>query len=129
MVTADILQGIEEIKIAFPECAVNIAEDGSGGAYVKVDGVFIGTSYAPESTWIGFHMDFSYPDSVVYPHFMDSSVHRVDELMFQPPTPITMTTWRDISAWQISRAQRSWDRNVDTAAGKLRKVVEWLRII
>lgn len=124
--TAEVSSAIEELKVAFPDGQVSAEAEAQGGAYVTVNGVDIGASYSPSTTWIGFLIGFQYPRADVYPHFMDATVRRVDGQAHGVSFQLNKK-WRDKDAIQISRRSNRLDPTVDTAATKLAKVLEWVR--
>lgn len=122
----DIEQAIKEIREAFPSETVEAIPDEQGGADVIVIEPVIGDQYSPSKSWIGFHIDFNYPRTDVYPHYLDSAMRRHDGRAlgegFSGPSE-----WRKRQAWQISRKSKRWDAATDTAAIKLAQVIEWVR--
>jgi hypothetical protein len=124
-VTPEVTEAIHEIKAAFPEAAIDVVDDGAGGAYVVVDTVDLGTVYTNGCTWIGFQITFQYPYADVYPHFVRGDLARADGHPLGEAT--SPTTWRDRPAVQVSRRSNSLDPSSQTALIKLLKVIQWLR--
>jgi hypothetical protein len=122
----EVEQAIEEIKTHFPGAMVETERDPQGGAYVLVHNLDFGGKYTPSKNWIGFLIDFHYPRSDVYPHFFDRAVRRAD--CGQYGGGISSTSWRNKEVWQISRRSNRLNPAVDTAAFKLAKVLEWLKV-
>jgi len=124
--TPEVQEAICEVLIAYSDNKVTIEPDGQGGAYVVVQELFLGDQYLPSTSWVGFHIGFQYPRSDVYPHFISSDVTRADGRAhgngFSGPNE-----WQGRRALQISRRSNRWDPTVDTAVGKLMKVLEWVR--
>ena len=124
--THEVGQAIEEIRLAHAEAEITVDEDGSGGATVIVDAVHLGDRYIPSETWIGFHITYQYPNADVYPHFVRGDLKRADG----SPLGQGMSQnhkWQDRAAVQVSRRSNRLDPNVQTAAIKLEKVLEWIR--
>jgi len=124
--TPDVDKAIEEIRNTLPDNRIEVIPEEQGGAFIIAHDVDLGDVYEPTKSWIGFRIDFQYPRSDVYPHYLDSVVERKDR---QPlgagiSGPIT---WQNRQVWQLSRKSRQWDINIDTAATKLAQVLEWLR--
>ena len=69
---------IDELRSTFDQCSVEVEADGSGGAYVVVRGIPLGSPYRQTETWIGFQITFQYPYADVYPHFTDPNLARED---------------------------------------------------
>lgn len=121
----EVEKAIEEIKTCFPGHKVEIENEPQGGAYVIVHDLEFGAKYAPSKHWIGFLIDFQYPRSDVYPHFIDRAVIRTDGGQFGGG--FSSATWQQREATQISRKSNRLNPAIDTAAFKLAKVLEWLR--
>ena len=125
--TTEVQTAIDEIRQTFEGHEVRVEADGQGGAHVTVHALAIGNQYTPSTSWFGFTIPFQYPRADVYPHFIDPTICRTNGQAlgqgFSGPT-----TWRNaISAIQLSRRSNQWDPANDTAAGKLLKVLEWVR--
>ena len=120
-----VTRGIEEITARFAGHAVHIREDGAGGAYVIIDEVELGPLYIQPTTWMGSHLDFNYPYSDTYPHFVRGNLARVDGRGLgdgaQP------TTWEERPAIQLSRRSNHLDATIDRADLKFLKVLDWLQ--
>jgi hypothetical protein len=123
--TPEVAASVEEIRAALPGHVVECSEDGQGGAYVIVRDLEIGEKYVPPSTWCGFQITFQYPRADVYPHFLDGKIARTDRKPHG--AGITAGMWQNFSVLQLSRRSNRWDAEVDTAATKLAKVMDWFR--
>lgn len=127
--TPEVEQAIVEIKAAFEGHRVDVMPEPQGGAYVVVHDLMIGDHYNPQVTWFGFLITFQYPNADVYPHFIDGGVKRADSRAhgggFSGPT-----TWPGSAGQviQVSRRSNRWNPAFDTAATKLAKVLEWVRM-
>lgn len=124
--TPEVEAAIDEIKQAFAGHQVDVDPEAQGGAYVIVHDLFIGDQYTPSSTWVGFLINFQYPRSDVYPHFIDSTVKRVGGGGFGDGIS-GPTEWHKCQALQVSRRSNKLDPSRDTAVLKLHKVLEWLK--
>lgn len=124
--TPDVETAITELKRVFDGYTIDITPETQGGAYVKVHNLEIGKQFTPSRTWIGFLINFQYPRSDVYPHFMDPAVRYSDGSGWRDGISGPMD-WNGTPAVQISRRSNHWDASRDTAAIKLIKVLEWLR--
>ncbi|WP_235498166.1 hypothetical protein [Frankia sp. R43] len=102
---------------------VEVIPDGAGGADVIVEQVDVGSTYDPSVTWLGFHINAAYPASDVYPHYA-GRLSRADGQALGEA--ITLTTWHDRPAIQISRSSKQWNPAIDNAALKAEKVLLWL---
>ena len=123
--TPEIEKAIEEIKDAFTDNPVDVIPENQGGAYVIVNDLSFGDNYIPEHGWIGFLIGFQYPRADVYPHFFDRAVMRKDKKPFGDG--FSATQWNQREVWQISRRSKRLISDIDTAAFKLAKVLEWIR--
>jgi len=124
--TAEASEAIAEIRTTFSDASVTVEEDGQGGAWVVVDPVRPGASFAQETTWIGFQITYLSPTIDVYPHFVRPDLSRVDGgplgQVFQ------QLSWgpRAEPAFQVSRRNNHHNPNVDTPVVKLLKVLDWM---
>lgn len=124
--TAAVARAVAEIKRTFDEYAVHILrEDGDGGAFVIVEGLELGPLYQQPTTWLGAHLDFQYPYSDVYPHYVRGDLARVDGRSLGDGT--SPATWEGRSAVQLSRRSNRREAATDRADLKYLKVIEWLR--
>ena len=116
---------IAEIRQAFPGRQIDVDAESQGGAYVVVHDLELGAQYQPQSSWIGFLIQYTYPMSDVYPHFAAADLSRTDGAGLD--SAFQRSQWRDRPATQISRRSNRWDPTEDTAALKLHKVLDWIR--
>jgi hypothetical protein len=115
---------VDVVRNHFTGKPVSVIPDGTGGAFVIVDDIEVGTTYTPSTTWIGFQISAAYPSADVYPHYTGVLV-RTDG---QPHGPaVQQTTWQHRPAMQLSRRSTRWKTGVDNAALKAEKVITWLR--
>jgi hypothetical protein len=128
---------IKEITDARIGTGVRTKEDADGGAYVIVDGIQIGDSFSPSTSWIGFHILWTCPDDDVYPHFADPGLKYVGSNAAPNQHPDgnlpaaisrggTMPGF-DFPAIQISRRSNHRNAETDSALQKLLRVIEFLR--
>jgi hypothetical protein len=128
---------IDEIIDAGIGTGVRTKEDADGGAYVIVDGIAIGDSFSPSTSWIGFHVVWTCPDGDVYPHFADPGLKYVgcgaapnEHPEGNLPTAITRGGTMpgfEIPAIQISRRSNHRNLETDSALQKLLRIIEFLR--
>lgn len=115
-------RAVDSVRDQFTDHQVDTVPDGAGGVFVTISGIDLGPTYAPNITWLGFHINAAYPHSDVYPHYT-GVVTRVDT---QPQGPaIQQVTWQNQPALQLSRRSNRWDPTRDTAALKAEKVITW----
>jgi hypothetical protein len=130
-IKAEVEEALGEIRASFGLFRVDVEADDQGGAFVRVHDVPIGTGFIPNVSWIGFQITFQYPFADVYPHFLRSDLARANgQPLAKPLNPGSAFALPSgaISAVLLSRASRSRDPVTDTAAVKLAKVIDWLRI-
>jgi|SRR5581483_2393084 len=123
--TPEVEKAVEEVKAAFKGHDIEVDPVSDGGARVIVRGIALSATYSVQETWVGFIIGFQYPRADVYPHHIDQSVKRKDGKPlgqgFSGPVK-----WQDRDCIQVSRKSNKLDPNVDTAATKLAKVIEWI---
>ena len=133
----EVSKAVEELIAGSPGTGVRSMDDPDGGAFVIVDGIDVGRSFEPASSWIGFHIVWSYPDADVYPHFIDPGVRYIGggPAPNQHPEgalPTSMTRNArmpgfELPAIQVSRRSNRRNSETDTALQKLLRVIEFLR--
>lgn len=126
MLTDSIQKALEQLRQCFAGAEIETVEDGSGGAYVTVSGIEIGTPYAQERCWFGFHITAQYPYSDIYPHFVQRDLHRLDGRALGEA--ISEASFQGRLAYQISRKSNRHDHQNDTAALKLMRIINWLKL-
>lgn len=123
----EVEEAVAEVRAAFPGNEVNAKPLADGGAEVTVENVDLTERYEPRRTFVGFRVDGSYPFSQVYPHFLRPDLRKADATPLPNPGMIAGQQWQGRPAIMVSRSSTRWDPNRDTAAGKLHKVLEWVR--
>lgn len=129
-VKSEVEIAIDHIRSNYPDAELEVAEDGSGGAFVVVNPVTLSDNYRQDETWIGFHITSAPEFADVYPHFVRADLQRTDgaplgegfgSTKFQFPGEARQ-------AIQISRrTNRAFAPNIRNPAIKLEKVIEWLK--
>src|SRR5947207_2867258 len=114
--TPEVEQAIIELREMFPGHRVEVMPDREGGAYVVVDGVELGERCRPSATWIGFHITFQYPNSDIYPHFVDAGLKRADGTEIPRNGVSGPVSWQNRTALQLSRRSNRLIPATDTAA-------------
>lgn len=123
--TPEVKKAIEEIKTLFSKNKVESEAVSDGGARVIVHNIQLTETYIPRTTWVGFIIGFQYPRADVYPHHIDHTIKRVDGNLLGQGFSEKMK-WQEQDCIQVSRKSNKLDPNVDTAATKLAKVIEWI---
>jgi len=132
-----VARAIGELEAAQIGSRVRTKSDLDGGSYVIVDDLAIGDSFDPTSSWIGFHIVWTYPDSDVYPFFADAGIRYVGtgQAPNQHPDGNLPTALMrgaampgfDLPAIQISRRSNRRNADTDSALRKLLRVLDFLR--
>ncbi|MGH3766261.1 MAG: hypothetical protein ACRDTX_14115 [Pseudonocardiaceae bacterium] len=122
--TPEVAAAVDEIKAAFPNATVEVKEEGDA-VVVLLDPIDPGQPYMQRESWIGFRITFQYPYADVYPHFVRGDLSRVDGAKLGEG--MSVATFEDRSAVQISRRSNQLNPSTDTALIKLHKVLAWLR--
>ncbi|MGN6221871.1 MAG: hypothetical protein ACTHNQ_20420 [Microbacterium sp.] len=129
--TQEVAEALEQLAESFPEAAVTHREDGTGGAFVKVEPLPMGGRFNVRFSWIGFHLVYSYPEAQVYPHFCVPALTMNDGTALRSEDGFQQTNWGPDGdtepVTQLSRSSRNWDPDIDTAAAKLHRILDWLR--
>ena len=99
-------------------------DTGDGGAVVTIDPVYLGQVYTPRETWMKFQISFQYPNADIYPLFISCDVRRSDGQPYGEG--ISRTPFYGEPALQISRRSNHLNPDIDTAALKVTKVIQWL---
>ncbi len=68
---------VAAVRDQFAGHPVNTVSDGVGGVFVTIEDIDLGSTYTPNVTWLGFHINAAYPHSDVYPHYI-GRVTRLD---------------------------------------------------
>jgi hypothetical protein len=124
--TAAVVKAIEEIRLSFPDCQVDVDPDGPGGAFVVVRNIPLAAPYAQDNTWMAFQITFQYPYADVYPHFTRPDLTRTDRKPLGEGFGIS-AQYRGQPAIQISRRSNKLNPATDTASLKLLKVLQWVK--
>ena len=103
---------------------VTVEPSGDGGAIVTVHGLEIGDRWNPSVIDLIFEVAFNYPFAAIYPYFTTPDLNRSDG---EQPQALQRVGWRGVSRTQISRRAARWNPEVDTAAGAVLQVQQWLR--
>jgi hypothetical protein len=124
-IQAPVEKAIAEIRECYSNNPLEFSPDGSGGAFVELNGIPLGAPWTHADTWIAFQITFQYPYADVYPHFVRHDLSRVDGKALGPG--FGNAQFRGRSAVQISRKSNKLNPATDTAKLKLVKVLQWLR--
>ena len=121
----EVKRAIEELQSCFSDAEVAWEGTTDGGAIVTVTPVHLGPQYVPQETWIKFAISFQYPLADVYPLYVQPDLARSDG--HPHGEGITQATFHGEPALQLSRRSNHLNPEVDTAALKVTKVIQWLK--
>jgi hypothetical protein len=123
--TQEVEQAIQELQRCFSSAKVDFQSMADGGAIVTIAPIDLGPVYVPQQTWIKFAISFQYPCADVYPLYVRPDLARVDG---QPHgAGITEASFQGKRALQLSRRSNRLNPEIDTAALKVTKVIQWLK--
>lgn len=123
--TPEIEAALAEIRAAFKNSKLEAVEDGQGGAVVSIASIALdGGPYLQAETFFGFHITHTYPYADIYPHFVRHDLSRRDGKALGEG--MSIGSFRNQPAVQISRRANRLDPGADTALLKLQKVLRWL---
>lgn len=122
--TPEIEKAVEELRHCFNDSEVIARDAGDGGAVVTIDPVQLGPACTPQQTWMKFNISFQYPYADIYPLFISNGVKRADGNPHGKG--ITETSFDGEPALQLSRINNHLNPEIDTAALKVTKVIQWL---
>ncbi|MDE2482153.1 MAG: hypothetical protein KGN02_08180 [bacterium] len=114
---------IRELQDQFGATHVSYDDDGSGGAYVRIDNIELPAPYN-SPTWLAFHIPFCIPSALIYPFFVRHDL-RTDAFTH---VAVREASWRATPATQISlKPKNASDPELETAVQRAIKVIAWLK--
>ena len=123
--TEEVEQAIQELQRCFSDAAVNFESTTDGGAIVTITQVDLGPKYIPQQSWIRFEIGFQYPCADVYPLYVLPDLARSDGRPHGEG--ISEASFHGEPALQLSRRSNRLNPEIDTAALKVTKVIQWLK--
>ena len=121
----EVEQAVDELRTVYGDEEVAVVPRDDGGAIVTIASIDVGTTYSPRWTWLKFAISFQYPYADIYPLFVGPDLVRTDG--HPHGQGITSSSFEGESALQLSRRNNHLNPEIDTAARKAIKVIEWLR--
>ncbi len=118
----EVAKAVDGLRACFPDAVVTSREDGEGGAYVVIESLPV-KGCSVQSTWVGFRIAYTYPNSDVYPLYVRGDLRRPDGSI---PPACTATGFEGRDALQVSRRSTRWDPRTNRADLKVLKVLRWL---
>ena len=123
--TPEVEEAVSELQASFPGVTVTAQEDGDGGGIVTMFPIDPGPTYVQRETWVKFAISCQYPYSDVYPLFVRDDLTRADG--GSHGTGIAVCSFLGEPALQLSRRSNRRDPELDTAARKVARVIQWLQ--
>jgi hypothetical protein len=134
---SEVAEALAELQLGLPGNAVRHLEDPDGGAYVVIEGLFIGENFRPSISWVGFHITWAGSDADIYPLFIAAGVQYMGprETPNRYPEgdlPKSISRGAEmlgfkLAAVQISRLSQRRDPETDSALQKMLRVLAFLR--
>jgi hypothetical protein len=124
MLAPQVAEAVAELRKAFGDSAVEVTEDGQGGALVVIDRVPLGPPYEQSETWMGFQITHLYPVADVYPLHVRGDLSRIDHGPLGTAT--SASSFANRASTQLSRASNRRDPESFTALQKVERVLSWL---
>jgi hypothetical protein len=124
--THAVADALEEVCEQFGYASIDIVGDQLGGAFVVIDRVNLGASWATPESWLGFHITHLHPAADVYPHYVRPDLARIDGQPLGVGLAPIIWVHGNRSAVQVSRRSNQWNPILDTPARKAVKVLDWL---
>ncbi len=122
---SDVEQAVAELCLRFGDAEVLAHGTDDGGATVTINPINLGLGYSPKTTWMKFAISFQYPYADIYPLFVHPDLVRTDGKPHGEG--ISLASFQGEPALQVSRRSNHLNPEIDTAALKVTKVIEWLR--
>lgn len=120
------LAALQEVRSTFAEHTVRAWPDGSGGLHVVIEDLDLGPAWTQGTSWLGFTINYLYPDADTYPHYVRADLMHVDGnplvVPFHPGN-----TFQDLSAVMVSRSSPSRVSGLSTAARKALSVFTFIQ--
>lgn len=124
----EIVEALDEIRATFSGSSVETLVSDDGSVWVSVSNVFLGEQWEPSHSSVSFTIGFQYPYADCYPHYVNASVRRADGGALPAGMHLGQQTPHGDGAVMISRRNARATEVPDTAAIKLIKVLDWVRV-
>tara|TARA_R110002020_G_scaffold18619_2_gene64752 strand:- start:496 stop:969 length:474 start_codon:yes stop_codon:yes gene_type:complete len=120
------LAALREVQDAFADHNVWAWPDGSGGVHVVIEEVALGAAWAKETSWLGFTINYLYPDADTYPHYVRADLTRTDGTPLIAPFNAG-NTFQEQPAVMVSRSSPNRVSGLSTASRKALSVVAFIQ--
>lgn len=125
-VNAAPLAALQDVQTTFEEHAVWARPDGLGGVHVVIDGVHLGPAFMQDASWLGFTINYLYPDADTYPHYVRSDLTHVDGNPLLVPFHIG-NQFLEQPAVMVSRSSPNRVSGLSTPSRKALSVVAFIQ--
>jgi len=120
------LAALREVRDAFAGHDVWAWPDGFGGVHVVIEGIPLGAAWAQETSWLGFTINYLYPDADTYPHYVRADLSRADGIALVAPIHVG-NAFQEQPAVMVSRSSPRRVSGLSTAARKALSVVSFIQ--
>lgn len=125
-VNPSVLIALGEVRTTFEQHTVRAWPDGSGGVHVVIEAVALGPAFAQDTSWVGFTINYLYPDADTYPHYLRADLAHTDQSPLAVPLH-SGQTFENQPAVMLSRRSTNRVTGLSTAARKALSVLSFLR--
>lgn len=125
-VNAAPLVALQEVRDAFADHTVWAWPDGAGGVHVVIDAVRLGPAFSQDTSWLGFTINYLYPDADTYPHYIRSDLTHVDGRPLLVPFHVN-NQFMDQPAVMVSRSSPNRVAGLSTASRKALSVLSYIQ--
>ena len=120
------LAGLHEVEATFEDHPVYAWPDGTGGVHAVIENVLLGPVWAQERSWLGFTINYLYPDADTYPHYVRADLaHANGTALVVPFHPGHV--FQDLPAIMVSRSSPRRVTGLATAARKALSVISFIQ--
>ena len=120
------LTGLREVQAVFEGHDIRSWPDGMGGVHVVIDEVQLGPAWVQETSWLGFTINYLYPDADTYPHYVRADLAHVDGNALVVPFHAG-NSFQDQGAVMVSRSSPQRVSGLSTAARKALSVLTFIQ--
>lgn len=120
------LGALQEVRDTFDAHAVWAWPDGMGGVHVVIDAVDLGAAFVQGTSWLGFTINYLYPDADTYPHYVRVDLARVDGAPLSVPFHAG-NMFLDQPAVMVSRSSPNRVSGLSTASRKALSVLSYIQ--
>lgn len=120
------LVALDEVRSTFEQHAVRAWPDGAGGVHVVIEAVALGPAFVQDTSWLGFTVNYLYPDADTYPHYVRPDLTHADQSPLVVPFHAGQA-FENQPAVMVSRRSTNRVAGLSTAARKALSVFSFLQ--